>query len=241
MDSTNREEMNNRRRYAAEELFKMQERATMPPVPPFVRTGASDRTSGSPPNGGFPGGNSPNGGFPGGHSQQSGTVNGNSPNFGGQSGSFSENGPQSGEPQRGNSQSSNPQRGNPQRGNRQSAEYQNGNFQSDGFQSGESQSGRHQSNDPNGAFQNGTQNGDHAPNSNGAEFGNAVGGPAVFHEPQKPKKGIGGLLSGDILKLLNVENLELGSDRMLILLMILLLSGENSDNILLFALAYIML
>lgn len=152
MDSSNREEMNNRRRYAAEELFKMQERATMPPVPPFVRTGAPDRTSGSPPEGGFSGGNPPN-----------------------------------------------------------------------------------------GTFQSGVPNGDNAPNGNGAEFGNAAGGPAVFHEPQKPKKGIGGLLSGDILKLLNVENLELGSDRMLILLMILLLSGENSDNILLFALAYIML
>lgn len=181
MDSSNREEMNNRRRYAAEELFKMQERATMPPVPPFVRTGAPDRTSGSPPEGGFSGGNS----------SDSGTLGG----------SFSENGPQSGKPQ----------------------------------------SGHHQSNNPNGTFQSGVPNGDNAPNGNGAEFGNAAGGPAVFHEPQKPKKGIGGLLSGDILKLLNVENLELGSDRMLILLMILLLSGENSDNILLFALAYIML
>ena len=211
MDSSNREEMNNRRRYAAEELFKMQERATMPPVPPFVRTGAPDRTSGSPPeggfsggnppNGGFSGGNSPNGGFSSGRSQHSGTLGGNSSDFGTLGGSFSENGPQSGKPQ----------------------------------------SGHHQSNNPNGTFQSGVPNGDNAPNGNGAEFGNAAGGPAVFHEPQKPKKGIGGLLSGDILKLLNVENLELGSDRMMILLMILLLSGENSDNILLFALAYIML
>ena len=182
MDSSNREEMNNRRRYAAEELFKMQERATMPPVPPFVRTGAPDRTSGSPPEGGFSGGNPPNGGFSGGNSPNGGFSSGRSQHSGTLGGSFSENGPQSGKPQ----------------------------------------SGHHQSNNPNGTFQSGV------PNGNGAEFGNAAGGPAVFHEPQKPKKGIGGLLSGDILKLLNVENLELGSDRMLILLMILLLSEKTA-------------
>ena len=59
--------------------------------------------------------------------------------------------------------------------------------------------------------------------------------------PEPPKKGIGGLLQKDIFKFLNLESLELNSDRMLILLMIVLLSGEDSDNILLFALAYIML
>lgn len=50
-----------------------------------------------------------------------------------------------------------------------------------------------------------------------------------------------GLLSKDFLKFLDLKNLNLDSDRMLILLMIVLLSGENSDEILLFALAYIML
>ena len=58
---------------------------------------------------------------------------------------------------------------------------------------------------------------------------------------QGEKKGIGGLLSKDIFKFLDLKNFELNSDRMLILLMIVLLSGEDSDNILLFALAYIML
>jgi len=59
-------------------------------------------------------------------------------------------------------------------------------------------------------------------------------------EPQE-KKGFGGLLGKDIFKFLDLKNFELNSDRMLILLMIVLLSGEDSDNILLFALAYIML
>ncbi len=61
--------------------------------------------------------------------------------------------------------------------------------------------------------------------------------------PPKPreKRGIGGLLGKDIFKFLDLKNFELNSDRMLILLMLVLLSGEDSDNILLFALAYIML
>ena len=49
------------------------------------------------------------------------------------------------------------------------------------------------------------------------------------------------LFGKDILKFLNLENFELDSDRMLLLLMIFLLSRENNDEILLFALAYIML
>lgn len=60
-------------------------------------------------------------------------------------------------------------------------------------------------------------------------------------EETKEKKGIGGLLGKDIFKFLDLKNFELDSDRMLLLLMIVLLSGEDSDNILLFALAYIML
>ena len=52
------------------------------------------------------------------------------------------------------------------------------------------------------------------------------------------KKGIFGK---DLLKFLDLENFELDSDRMLLLLMIFLLSRENNDEILLFALAYIML
>lgn len=55
------------------------------------------------------------------------------------------------------------------------------------------------------------------------------------------RRGIGGLLGKDIFKFLDFKNFELNSDRMLILLMLVLLSGEDSDNILLFALAYIML
>ena len=58
--------------------------------------------------------------------------------------------------------------------------------------------------------------------------------------PQE-KRGLGGLLGKDIFKFLDLKNFELNSDRMLILLMLVLLSGEDSDNILLFALAYIML
>lgn len=65
-------------------------------------------------------------------------------------------------------------------------------------------------------------------------------GPAYFPKEEK-KKGLGGLLGKDIFKFLNLDGFELNSDRMLILLMIVLLSGEDSDNILLFALAYIML
>ncbi len=57
--------------------------------------------------------------------------------------------------------------------------------------------------------------------------------------PKTPIRG--GLLGKDILKLLNLDSLQMNSDRMLLLLMIVLLSGEDSDNILLFALAYIML
>ena len=55
------------------------------------------------------------------------------------------------------------------------------------------------------------------------------------------KRGLGGIFAKDIFKFLDLKNFELDSDRMLILLMIVLLSGEDSDNILLFALAYIML
>ena len=62
----------------------------------------------------------------------------------------------------------------------------------------------------------------------------------VFTDPPK-KRGLTGLLGKDIFKFLDLKNFELDSDRMLILLMIVLLSGEDSDNILLFALAYIML
>lgn len=65
-------------------------------------------------------------------------------------------------------------------------------------------------------------------------------GPLVHkkhEESEKPK----GIFGKDVLKFLNLENFELDSDRMLLLLMIFLLSRENNDEILLFALAYIML
>lgn len=67
--------------------------------------------------------------------------------------------------------------------------------------------------------------------------------PVVTPPPREreEKKGLGGIFAKDIFKFLDLKNFELNSDRMLILLMIVLLSGENSDNILLFALAYIML
>lgn len=67
--------------------------------------------------------------------------------------------------------------------------------------------------------------------------------PAAKKEERKAeeKKGFGGIFAKDIFKFLDLKNFELNSDRMLILLMIVLLSGEDSDNILLFALAYIML
>lgn len=57
--------------------------------------------------------------------------------------------------------------------------------------------------------------------------------------PEEPKKG--GLFGSDILKFLNFDNFKMDSDRILLLLMILILSGENSDEILIFALAYLML
>lgn len=57
-------------------------------------------------------------------------------------------------------------------------------------------------------------------------------------ENEKKKSGI---LSKDILKFLDLKNFDLDSDRMLLLLMILILSGEGGDDALLFALAYIML
>lgn len=64
--------------------------------------------------------------------------------------------------------------------------------------------------------------------------------PPAYCEKEE-KKGLGGIFAKDIFKFLDLKNFELNSDRMLILLMIVLLSGEDSDNILLFALAYIML
>ena len=50
-----------------------------------------------------------------------------------------------------------------------------------------------------------------------------------------------GLFGSDILKFLDFKNFKMDSDRILLLLMVLILSGENSDEILMFALAYIML
>lgn len=54
-----------------------------------------------------------------------------------------------------------------------------------------------------------------------------------------PKKGA--LFGRDLLKLIDLKNFEMDSDRMLLLFMILLLSVEESDEILLLALAYLML
>lgn len=61
-------------------------------------------------------------------------------------------------------------------------------------------------------------------------------GPVAYEPPKKS-----GLIGSDILKFLDFKNFKMDSDRMLLLLMVLILSGENSDEILMFALAYIML
>lgn len=61
-------------------------------------------------------------------------------------------------------------------------------------------------------------------------------GPKIIEPPKKS-----GLFGSDILKFLDFKNFKMDSDRMLLLLMVLILSGENSDEILMFALAYIML
>ena len=57
--------------------------------------------------------------------------------------------------------------------------------------------------------------------------------------PEPPKKK--GLFGLDILKILDKEGFELDSDRILIIALILLLSGDGGDEILIFALAYLML
>ncbi len=55
---------------------------------------------------------------------------------------------------------------------------------------------------------------------------------------EPPKKGLFGL---DILKIIDAKGFKLDSDRILLLLLILLLSGEGGDEILVFALCYLML
>ncbi len=57
-------------------------------------------------------------------------------------------------------------------------------------------------------------------------------------EPTSQKKGLLGL---DILKIFDAKGFKLDSDRILLLALILLLSGEGSDEILIFALCYLML
>ena len=64
--------------------------------------------------------------------------------------------------------------------------------------------------------------------------------PIVTTEPKVVEEKRG-LFGSDILKLLDFKNFKMDSDRILLLLMVLILSGENSDEILMFALAYIML
>ncbi len=59
--------------------------------------------------------------------------------------------------------------------------------------------------------------------------------------PEEPPRKGGTLFGRDLLKLIDLKNFEMDSDRMLLLMMILLLSGEQSDEILLLALAYLML
>ncbi len=53
--------------------------------------------------------------------------------------------------------------------------------------------------------------------------------------PEKPRGGL------DILKMFNFKNINMDSDRVLILAVLLLLAGNSSDELLLFALVYIML
>lgn len=75
------------------------------------------------------------------------------------------------------------------------------------------------------------------------EGGNIISEKKEEPMPTEPKvvEEKRGLLGGDILKLLDFKNFKMDSDRILLLLMVLILSGENSDEILMFALAYIML
>ena len=61
-------------------------------------------------------------------------------------------------------------------------------------------------------------------------------------EPPKRDFSAGKQTGGfDLLKMLNLKNLTLDSDRTLILLMLVLLSGEGADKILMLALAYILI
>ncbi len=63
--------------------------------------------------------------------------------------------------------------------------------------------------------------------------------PEPTAPPEAPKKN--GLLGLDILKIIDAKGFELDSDRILLIALILLLSGDGGDEILIFALAYLML
>lgn len=70
--------------------------------------------------------------------------------------------------------------------------------------------------------------------------------PPRQEKSREPEKESGGFFGGgkggfDIMKLLNFKNLEMDSDRTLVMMMMLLLSGENSDSLLTMALLYIMM
>lgn len=62
--------------------------------------------------------------------------------------------------------------------------------------------------------------------------------PEKQNREPAPEKSRGGF---DILRMFNFKNITMDSDRVLILAVLLLLAGNSSDELLLFALVYIML
>lgn len=64
----------------------------------------------------------------------------------------------------------------------------------------------------------------------------------VSHVPEKrPEKKPSGRKGFDFLKMLNIKNLDIDSDRALVLLIFILLSSDGCDELLLLALLYIIL
>jgi len=79
-----------------------------------------------------------------------------------------------------------------------------------------------------------------APNQNnlGALLNNFLSPPKTNHNPQhEPKKTFG----FDFLKNFDIRSLLKNADQSLILMIILMLSGENTDHLLVMALIYIMI
>ena len=70
----------------------------------------------------------------------------------------------------------------------------------------------------------------------------AIGGKSANAQSEKPQpKSTLPLKRKSILDLINFKNMDIDSDRSLLMGILLLLSGENTDELLLLALIYIML